>query len=481
MKDSTKLLADADKEKQTLLSEFAKLLEAHRWELKQERTFVRMCVLAIGMICALARHTVTQGIWAVGQEGRDWTAWYRLFQGKRFKEEDLAQRLVEETLKDAPADAPYVTGVDTTQIPRSSKKMPGSGWLPSARTAIFKRGLHRAQRFLTCAWLPEIQQGFTRAIPIRFLAAFTAKAQPADVGACKDWEAALKFAKWMRELLDAAKRHGQWLVVLADGAFDKAELWRELPDRVVLIVRTAKNRVLRDMPAVSTKPKSRRKYGDKAPKPEDHLHDKVGWQFSHINVRGRILKLRWKIRGCYLRETASHCPVFLLILGGASWHAGKREPRRCRRDPAYFLIRAVWRDGMWQLPFTPNWILAWVWQRWELEITHRELKACFGVGQMQCWNSAAAVLSVQWMVWLYAVMVLAGFRTWGWFGAPNINSAWWFGAKRWSFNTLWRSFRLALWRLPEFKAVCTDSATNSPHFSRIWDLLAHSAFAAARA
>ena len=173
--------------------------------------------------------------------------------------------------------------------------------------------------------------------------------------------------------------------------------------------------------------------------------------------------------------------MFLLVLGGATWHAGKREPRRCRREPAYFLIRAVWRGGLWQLPFSADWILAWVWQRWELEITHRELKAGFGLGQMQCWNSCSAVLSVQWMVWLYAVMVLAGYRTWGWFGAPALDCAWWHGPHRWSLNTLWRAFRQALWHLPQFRASRFLSLPFPPKFSRAWDFLAHSAFAAATA
>jgi hypothetical protein len=462
-----------------LLEEFVKLLEAHRWEFKQERSFVRMCVLAIGMICALARHTVTQGILAVGQEGKDWTSWYRLFRGERFQEEDLAQRFVEETLKDAPAEEAYVTGVDTTQIPRSSGKMAGSGWLPALRTAIFRRGLHRAQRFLMCNWLPRIEQGYTRAIPIRCLAAFTPKAAAAKIPACKDWEAALKFAAWIRGLLDAAKRHAQWVVLLGDGAFDKIELWRGLPDRVILIVRTAKNRVLRELPGRQVGRGRRRLYGDKAPAPEAHLHDKTGWQSSAVSVRGRTLKMRWKIRGCYLRQTAPTCPVFLLVLGGATWMAGKREPRRRRRDPAFFLIRAVYLNGIWQLPFPAEQILAWVWQRWELEITHRELKTNFGLGQIQCWNPCAAVLSVQWMVWLYGLMTLAGYRAWGWFAAPRFHTAWWSGAKRWSFNTLWRAFRSDLWRLPEFRAFCALSPSSPPNFHPLWHAMAHAASAAA--
>ena len=447
MEDS--MVRQGEQEEQTrvqvrpaLLEAFKTLLLAHRWAFKQERTFVRMCVLGLGMIFAFARHTLSQGVSALGQANHDPSAYYRLLRGKRFREEDLAQQLATETLKDAPVDEPYVTGVDTTHIVRSSKKMPGSGWHIAPQTAIFKRGLQQAQRFLTCAWLPEIKHGFTRAIPIRFLPAFTEKSAPARVPACKDWAAALSFAQWMRDLLDAAKRSAQLLVMLADAAFDRAELWRALPERVVFIVRTAKNRALYTLPNFQLgcasgrrrRPGRPRKYGDKAPTPQAHLHDRTGWQHTTIQVRGRTFKVRYKVRGCYLRETAPNSPLFLLIVGGAEWRAGKRDKRRARRLPAYFLISAVERHGIWELPFAAERILAWVWQRWELEITHRELKSGFGVGQMQCWNPVSAVLSVQWMVWLYAVMLLAGYRTWGWFGAPALNCVWWHGAQRWSLN-----------------------------------------------
>jgi len=465
----------------TVLSAMLEILEAHRWEFKQARTYQRMVVLAIGMMCALARHTVTQGIQAIGGGERDWTAWYRLFQGKRFKEEDLTQRLFEATLQDAPQEEPYVTSVDATQIVRSSQKLPGSSWLPAVRTAIFRRGLHRAQRFVTGAWLPRIEHGFTRAIPLRFLSAFTAKAVPASDPPRKEWEAGLQFVAWIRQGLDAAGRMAQRVVVLADGAYDKAELWRGLPDRVVLIVRTAKNRVLREMPGPYSGRGRRAKYGPKAPTPTEHLQARTGWTHTPVQVRGRTIMLRWKIRGCYLRECAAACPVFLLVIGGATWQAGKRQPRRRRREPAFYLIGAVQRDGVWQLPFEPALILAWVWQRSEIEVTHRDLKAAFGVGQMQCWNRVSAILSVQWMVWLYAVMMLAGYRTWGWFGGSALPCAWWSGPRRWSFNTLWRTLRSELWVLDELRPVSPPSPTSGLNLLTRLRLLCLSARAAARA
>ena len=53
-----------------------------------------MCKLARGMFITLGRHTVTQAIRAIGEEEKDWTAWYDLFDGERFRADDLFAELI---------------------------------------------------------------------------------------------------------------------------------------------------------------------------------------------------------------------------------------------------------------------------------------------------------------------------------------------------------------------------------------------------
>jgi len=72
-------------------AEVVKLLERHRHEFKQERTFRRMVVMIIGVIISLGRHTMSQMITSVGYNQQDWSSWYRMLRGERFKEEDLGQ------------------------------------------------------------------------------------------------------------------------------------------------------------------------------------------------------------------------------------------------------------------------------------------------------------------------------------------------------------------------------------------------------
>ncbi len=469
-----------DNTKSALLEHLFRLLEAHRPAFRQERTFIRAISLVMGELFSFARHTVTQGLLALGLTDADWSGWYRLFSKPRFREEQLGECLLGQTLLHVEEHEPYVIGVDSLQVPRSSQKMPGTSWMKAPRTAPFLPGIHRAQRFLNGSWLLPIQEGYSRAIPIRFLPAFPEKAVlPAGLAASKEWEAGGQFIQWVRQKLDRLGRIAQPLLVLADGSFDRVELWRRLPANTILAVRTAKNRVLRQLPVPYHGQGRPLKYGPRVCAPQEWLHQKTGWQKTRLQVRGRTLELTYRIEGPFLRQRLPDQPLFLIVQKGNTWVAGKKEPKHKYRTACFYLISAVQQAGKWELPFSPNLLLAWLWQRWELEVAHRELKSGLGLGEKQCWGSRSAISSVQWSAWVYAILVLGGYRTWGLFGGPKPPGRWWPGAKRWSLSTLWRSYRAAFWKTPDFQAVWTATGDNwlkkEPWMTTLWNSVAGAA------
>ena len=119
---------------------------------------------------------------------------------------------------------------------------------------------------------------------------------------------------------------------------------------------------------------------------------------------------------------------------------------------SFFLVNAIQNEqGEWVLPLALKILLFWAWQRWELEVCHRELKTTFGLGHKQCFNPRSAILSVQWSAWVYSLLLLAGYQTFGLARAPDVPTRWWRGSGRWSFATLLRSFRTALWGHHHFR------------------------------
>lgn len=466
-----------------LLKELVTLLGAHRWCFGQERVYRRGMALVFGELMTFGRHTVTQLLLTLGMVVGDWSAWYRFFSCERVKEEELATQLMRETLKHVAADEVYAIGTDGTQIPRSSLRMPGTSWLKALWTAPFRPGIARAQRFVHGCWFTPLVNGFSRAIPLRFLPAFPAKAQAAAKGDIrKEWEAGLAFVQWVRQQLDAMGREMQQILYLADGGFENAHLWRQLPAGVIAALRTAKNRALRGY----LPPEERRHgklYGPKQSAPAALWQQPKGkgWQRTTVTIRGHKRRLRYRIVGPVVCQGAADTPLFVLIISGQTWQKGKKVRRYGKREPVAYLVSARQENGQCSFPLPAPLLLTWLWQRWEMEVAHREMKSNLGVGEKQCWSTHSAILSVQWSVWVYAVLVLAGYRSWQLKPITSQQPAWAPPPKRWSFNTLWRTYRAELWAMPPYRAVFSPFPDNWLDKESFTAALWNSITAAARA
>lgn len=465
-----------EQEKPVLMTEMMRLLALCKAECGQERVFNRVLALVMAELFVFGRHTVTQLLMTLGLVEEDWSAWYRLFSKGRFAEERKSAVLLREMLQEVDEKERFVMGVDGFHVPRASKTMPGSGWMKGLNTASFKPGIERGQRFVEGSWLTPLSNGYSRAVPMRCLSAFTAKAE-----ACEGEEprtevaAGLEILQWTRAEMDAAGRQEQELLTLNDGSYDSLEFWAGLPERTTAIVRTARNRCLYHLPADDAH--GNRKYGDKAPAPHEWLKKRKGFNRKQVTIRARQRPMRYRIEGPFLRDGLSHIPLMLVVIGGGKRPIGSR---RKNYKPCFFLVSAVQQDGVW-LPAIPlNDLLAWLWQRWELEIAHRQMKTGLGLGEKQCWNDRSTVATVQWSVWVYALMLLSGIRAWGNSAGSKPPGLWRSAPKRWSFNTLTRAFRSEMWLHSDFRATWTWSRDNWLTNEPLWDNLFNSTLASVR-
>ena len=256
--------------------------------------------------------------------------------------------------------------------------------------------------------------------------------------------------------MDERERAEEQVLALADGSFDTLEKWRGLPERTVLLTRTARNRSLYWLPGAQVHPGPGR--GERAPHPADWLHAGLRrWPQEQVRVRGKSIRMRYQVVGPFVREGAPERPLFLIVSKGIHRLLTKPGNHYKHRKPSFFLVSAVQQEGRWQLPFPIPILLSWLWQRWEIEVAHREMQSGLGIGEKQCWNKRSAIVSIQWSVWTYALLLLAGYRTWGLCGGPPAPARWWPGTRRWSLNTLWRSYRAALWGNSQFRAGWSPS------------------------
>lgn len=440
-----------------LVKQILKLVERHRAAFGQERVYLRGMGLVLGELMAFGQHRVTDVLRALGCTQEDWSAWYRLFQERgRFDEAVAGGILLRETLEEVGDEEPYTIAVDTTPVERDSQQMEGTSWLKCPRNPPWRISIHRAQRFLNGSWLTPIRQGFSRAIPLRFLPAFTEKAVLKAHEAQKEQAVGVQFVQWVREQLDAAGRPLQTILCLADGSYDKPDFWKGLPSHVVALVRTAKNRALCYFPPAYSGKGRRRLYGEPAPAPQTYLHCQDGWKTIQVTVRGRSRRMVYRVEGPFLRRTMAAVPLMLIGVRGQTWTRAKRSKRR---QPCFYLVNAQFKEGVWQLPCPIETLLAWAWQRWEVEVVHREVKSILGLGDKQCFHPLAAVTSIQWSAWVYALLMLVGYRTYALAPVPR-RTAWQRRPRRASVSTLLDQCRLELHTDPAFSRLLSPSPRN---------------------
>jgi len=451
-----------------LLKQILSLVTGQREAFEQERVYLRVVALVLGEILTQGRHCLTDVLRRLGLVLEDWSSYYRLWSiPGRFVEERLASKLFEETLEHVSEDDVYVVAVDTTSVARDSRQMEGAGWLKCPRNPPWKISIHRAQRFLNGSWLTPLQQGFSRAIPLRFMPAFTEKAVTEAHPPIKEQVAGLGFVVWIRQQLSRAGRSGQRLLCLADGTYDKPDFWKGLPEQTTALVRTARNRALCYLPGAYSGKGRRRIYGDPAPAPQDYLQRKDGWTTKQITVRGKQRRLKCRVEGPFLRRGMGPLPLFLIVVQGQVWKKGKRKSKTKRRDPAFYLVNAVCLNDQWQLPLPLTTLLSWAWQRWEVEVVHREVKSILGLGDKQCWNAWSAVTSIQWSAWVYALLMLAGYRTYGVAQPIPRSTAWQRQPRRWTLTTLLEQTRLDLATFSPFSSFASPTPRYWPEMEAI--------------
>jgi hypothetical protein len=442
---------------QPLLTTFLDQLQPLRASCRQERPFQRLTALAVAASVNYGRQTITQALATLGLTS-DWSAFYRLFSTPRLAAEQLAQQLCAATLELLPASGPCVAVVDGLQIPRHSWKLLTTAWLYDPVSPVFKRGIHRAQRGTDLALLlPQDARGYSRAIPLRLDPAVPEKGRrPAGMPAAKEWQVGLRQLHWLRAELDQAGRSTQPLLGVADSAWQGAGVWRDLPARTTLVSGCRANRALYALPPAYAGRGRPRRYGARAPRPDAWLGVKAGWRRTTLLVRNRQIPVQYRVEGPYLVEGAPDHALFLIVVRGS--HAGRGKKRRRAR---YWLVNAIEHHGRWVLPLAARELLSWAWQRWEIEVTHRELKTGFGVGQSQCWSPHSAFLSVQWQVAVYSLLVIAGYRCWGLTaGPPRPPGTWWRGSGRWSLDQLRQALRRELGTVAEFRPVWSQIPGN---------------------
>jgi len=389
----------------------------------QRRTARRAERLGLSQLACLGRHTITGLLSTCGREREDWSADYRLYSQDRWEPRDLFRPVLGGVLGYLGSDDPVVTGIDDTGVKKTGTRIRGVAYRRDPLSPPFHVNFMRAQRFLQCsAMLPTagLPAG-ARGIPIRYEHAPPVP-KPKRSAPPEAWEAykarqrvenlsthAVEALKSVRQELD--ERHaanGRVLVVGVDGGYTNKTVLKRLPPRTTLIGRIRKDAELfyPPQPAEQAPVGTKRQYGKPAPRPETlRQDDTVPWQEVQAFAAGQVQTFRVKTLEPVLWKKAGANRRLRLVVIGPVGYRLRKGSKLLYRQPAYLICTDP------NLPLDKV-VQYYVW-RWEVEVNHRDEKQLIGVGQAQVRSPESVDRHPAFAVASYAMLLLAGVRTFG--------------------------------------------------------------------
>jgi hypothetical protein len=386
----------------------------------QQRTWQRAITLAFGILCGVGRRTITRAISFAGNTQKDWSADYKVFSRSPWEARALFHPILEQGIQEHKLEK-IVISTDDTRVWRNGKHVPQTQWHRDPLGPAFQVNLRWGHRFLQASLvLPLYQQdpeSSPRSIPIRFEMAPVIK-KPGKNASEDQWKAYPKLKKQknlsvqfvaltkeVRERLDLTGHQPKRLIQVGDGSFCNrtvlAEDWEA--QNITLVARCRKDIVLcRRAPG-----KGRRFYGKTKFTPQEvrRRDSRARWQKATIFHGGCFREVRYKeLTKVYWQGGARKREVRLLVVAPVGYRTSKNG-RKYYRQPAYLLTTDLSTSAIE--------LLQAYFDRWGIEVNHRDEKHILGVGQAQVWNEQSVTKVPALLVAMYSWLLLAGQKCYG--------------------------------------------------------------------
>jgi hypothetical protein len=398
------------------------LEQCARWAFvfPQERSLQRAITLAFGILCGVGKRTLTRAISFHGNTQKDWSADYKVFSRSPWQPRALFHPILEQALQEHSLER-IVLSTDDTRVWRNGKHVPQTQWHRDPLGPPFQTNLRWGHRFLQASLvLPLYQQdsqSSSRSIPVRFEMAPVVK-KPGKRATQEDWQEyrcqkkqnnlSVQFValtKEVRERLNQTGHSQKRLFQAGDGSFCNRTVMREdwSAQNVSVVVRCRKDIVL----CRRARGKGPRFYGKIKFTPEEvrRRSSRARWQKAQVFHGGCYREVRYKeLTKIYWQGGARQREVRLLVVAPVGYRTSKNG-RKYYRQPAYLLSTDLTTDALV--------LLQAYFDRWGIEVNHRDEKEILGVGQAQVWNEQSVSKVPALLVAMYSWLLLAGLKCYG--------------------------------------------------------------------
>lgn len=419
----------------SLFDEFFELFGSLEKHFAQGRSFQNARDMAAGLLCGVGTRTITRAISCLQRDQQDWSAFYKFFSRSPWDPAALFEPIYEQAIPEYCPRDHVAIAVDDTGLPRVGKKVPGTNWQRDPMSPPFHPNLRWGHRFLQASLLLPLYQkdpeASARALPISFGEANVPrkpgkKASPEEKDACKEAREKCKLSrrfvelgKELRQTLDGHGFRDKKMIIAADGSFCNKTTFKDLPERTALLARCRKDIKVRKAAPAALVPSGSASSQDLSPSiapgdpqgaaaftPEEVLRDEqIPWQHATVYYGGKLIAIQYKSLTaqweCLGKKSA---PLRLITVKALPY---KKSPNGevNRHKPAYLLCT--------DLEMAASELIQIYFDRWEIEVNHRDEKQILGVGQAQVWNEKSVVKVPEFMVASYSLMLLASLKAHG--------------------------------------------------------------------
>jgi hypothetical protein len=401
----------------SLLEAFLEIVNEWTGVFSQKRTTQRAVRQALLSLICLGRRTITQIIWLAGNQAKSWSIEYFLHSRSLWSVDQLFDPIAKRAV-------PYCRGkllgvvVDDTSIKKTGKRIKQAFWSRDPMSPPFRINMRLGIRFLQFAIVIPLHKtvhAAARTIPIHFEEVSAAKKPRKNR---KDYEEkmseyrelsrihnlpsrTLSALRKIREKLDLAGAAQKLLVIIGDGAFCNKRIFSFNVDRLDLLLRCRK-----DIRLCKHSDSPKRFYDKNTFTPRDFFNDSaVDWQQVRIFFGGKKRRIWFKeISNIFWQTGAKRRPLRLFVLQGVPYRV-RKTGKLYRRDSAYLLttLTTGHSKDLLQLYF----------DRWQIEVNHREEKDTLHIGQAQLHNYVAVPKQPGLVVAAYSALLLASLKAYG--------------------------------------------------------------------
>jgi len=400
----------------TLLGACLDIVEEWADVFPQERSLKIAVRQALGGLVCLGRRTITRIIWTNGRQKLGWASEYLLHSRCRWDPQKLFSPVLKRALSWCSGN--YIgVAVDDTRLHKTGRMIQQAFFQRDPLSPPFHVNLMLGLRFLQASLLVPLHKCSrvgTRALPIRFQEAPRVKkpGRKASAEERKLYRVAVRqhslsqqfvaMAYQLRQVLDLSGAALKTLLLAVDGSFCNRTVFALVLKGVEVIARARKDAVL----CFRALEGSRRFYDPNKFTPEQVRKDEsIPWKETKIFYGGKRRRVRYKLLSDLYWQGGARKRTLRLLVVAPTPYRKRKSGRLYYRQPAYLLTT--------DLKGHAATLLQIYFDRWQIEVNHREEKDTLGVGQAQLWNYISVPKQPVLAVASYSVLLLASLLAFG--------------------------------------------------------------------